>query len=77
MVVDDLFFVVHAAVTDLYGVTVEDFSKFVAFSEVFVYWSKKFLSDVSADVFAEWTFVPEDVVCLSVFSFGCLCRFVG
>ena len=40
MVVDDLFFVVHAAVTDLYGVTVEDFSKFVVFWEVFVYQSK-------------------------------------
>ena len=28
--------VVHTAVTDLYGVTVEDFSKFVAFWEVLV-----------------------------------------
>ena len=30
VVVDDLFSVVHAALTDFYGVTVENFSKFVA-----------------------------------------------
>ena len=29
MVVDDLFRVVHAAVTDLHGVAIEDFSKLV------------------------------------------------
>ena len=37
MVVDDLFGIVHAAVTDLDGVVVEDFPKFVVFREVFVY----------------------------------------
>ena len=37
MVVDDLFGIVHAAVTDLDGVAVEDFPKFVVFREVFVY----------------------------------------
>ena len=36
MVVDDLFSVVHAAVTDFYGVAVEDFSKFVAFRHPYV-----------------------------------------
>jgi len=37
MVVDYLFRVVHAAVTDLDGVSVEDFSGLVVFVEVFVY----------------------------------------
>ena len=37
MVVDDLFGVVHAAVTDLDCVAVEDFPKLVVFCEVFVY----------------------------------------
>ena len=37
VVVNNLLCVVNAAVTDLYGVTVEDFSKFVAFWEVLVY----------------------------------------
>ena len=37
MVVDDLFGIVHAAVTDLDGVAVKDFPMFVVFREVFVY----------------------------------------
>lgn len=37
MVVDYLFCVVHAAVTDLDGVSVEDFSELVVFREVLVY----------------------------------------
>ena len=37
MVVDCLFRVVHAAVTDLDGVSVEDFSQLVIFGKVFVY----------------------------------------
>jgi hypothetical protein len=37
MIVDDLFSVVHAAVTDLDGISVKDFSKFVVFWEVLVY----------------------------------------
>ena len=37
MVVDDLFRVVHAAVTDLDGVAIEDFSELVVFREVIVY----------------------------------------
>ena len=37
MVVDDLFGVVHAAVTDHDGVAIEDFSKLVVSREVIVY----------------------------------------
>ena len=37
MVVDDLFSVIPAAVTDLDCVTINDFSKFVVFREVLVY----------------------------------------
>ena len=37
MAVDDLFRVVHAAVTDLDGVTMEDFCKLVVSGEVIVY----------------------------------------
>ena len=37
VVVDDLFSVIHAAVTDLDCVTIKDFSKFVIFKEVLVY----------------------------------------
>ena len=37
MVVDDLFRVVHAAVTDLDGVSIEGFSKLVVSREVIVY----------------------------------------
>ena len=37
MVFDDLFRVVHAAVTDLDGVAIEDFSELVVSREVIVY----------------------------------------
>ena len=37
VVVDDLFSVIHAAVTDLDWITIKDFSKFVLFREVLVY----------------------------------------
>ena len=37
MVVDDLLSVVHAAVADLDGVSVEDFSEFVVFRETLVH----------------------------------------
>ena len=37
MIVDDLFRVVHAAVTDLDGIAAEAFSKLVISSEVIVY----------------------------------------
>ena len=36
MNVDDLFSVIHAAVADLDGIAIEDFSKLVVFREVFV-----------------------------------------
>ena len=45
MVVDDLFRgVVHAAVTGLDGVAIEDFSMLVVFREVIVYLSKESVS---------------------------------
>ena len=34
------------------------------------------MSDVGADVLAEWRVVPENVVSLSVFAFGCRSGFV-
>ena len=34
------------------------------------------MSDVVADVLAEWGVVPENVVSLSVFAFGCRSGFV-
>ena len=37
MAVDDLFGVIHAAVTDLNCVTIKDFSKFVVFRGMLVY----------------------------------------
>ena len=37
MVIDYLFGVVHAAVTDLDGVSVEDFSQLVIFGKLLVY----------------------------------------
>ena len=37
MVIDNLFRVVHAAITDLNGVSVEDFSELVIFGKVLVY----------------------------------------
>ena len=37
MVIDYLFCVVHAAITDLDGVSVEDFSELVIFGKVLVY----------------------------------------
>ena len=53
VVVDDLFSVIHAAVTDLDCVTIKDFSKFVIFKEVLVYLGKESVSHIGADVFAE------------------------
>ena len=54
MVVDDLFSVIHAAVTDLDCITIKDFPKFVVFREVLVYKGKESGSDIGADIFAEW-----------------------
>ena len=68
MVVNDLFSVIHSAVTDLHCVRIKDLSKFVVFQEVLVYKGKESVSDIGADVFSEWGVVPEDIVPLSVFS---------
>ena len=54
MVVDDVLDVIHAAVTDFNGVAVEDFSEFMIFVEVFVYKAEESVSDVGANIFAEW-----------------------
>ena len=70
MVVDYLFRVVHAAVTDLDGVSVEDFSELMIFGKVLVYLGEEFVSDVGTGVLAKRKVVPEDVVALSVFSFA-------
>ena len=37
MAVDNLFSVIHATVTDLDNIAIEDFSKFVVLREVFFY----------------------------------------
>ena len=76
MVVDYLLSVIHAAVTDLDGIAIEDFSKLVIFREVFVNLGEESVTDVSVDIFAEWRVVPEDVVMLSVFPYSSRCRFV-
>ena len=48
----------------------------MVFREVFVYQGEESVTDVSADIFAEWRVVPEDAVTLSVFPFSSHCRFV-
>ena len=59
-----------AAVTDLDGVSVEDFFELVIFGKV------KFVSDVSAGVLAKRKVVPEDVIALSVLPFACFGWFI-
>ena len=76
MVIDYLFRVVHAAVTDLDGVSVEDFSLLVIFGKVLVYLGEEFVSDAGTGVFAKGRVVLEDVVALSVFTFACFGWFV-
>ena len=76
MVVDHLLSVINAAVTDLDGIAIEDFSKLVIFREVFVNLGEESVTDISVDIFAEWRVVPEDVVTLSVFLFSSHCWFV-
>lgn len=61
-----MFCIVHAAETDLDGVSVEDFAKLMVFREVFVYQREEFMPDVSAGVLAERWVEPEDVVALTV-----------
>ena len=76
MVVDYLFRVVQAAVTDLDGFSVEDFSQLVIFGKVLVYLGEEFLSVVGAGVLAKRRVVPEDIIALSVFPFACFGWFV-
>ena len=72
--VDDLFSVIHTAVADFDCVTIKDFSNFVVFWEVLVYYGKESVSDIGAYIFAEWGVVPEYVVLLTVFLFvSCGC----
>ena len=54
MVVIYLFRVVHAALTDVDSIAVEDFSKLVVSREVIVYKGKESVSDVGTNIFAEW-----------------------
>ena len=53
MAVDYLFCAVHAAVTNLNGVSVEDSSEFVILRKVLVYQGVEFASDVGACVLAK------------------------
>ena len=76
MVVDYLLSVIHAAVTDLDGIAVEDFSGLVIFREVFVNYGEESVTNISVDIFAERRVVPGDVVTLSVFPFSSHCRFI-
>ena len=76
MVFNYLFCVVHAVVTDLDGVSVEDFSELVIFEKVLVYWGEEFVSDAGAGVLAKRRVVPEDDIALPVFPFACFGRFV-
>ena len=68
MVVDYLFRVVHAAVTDLDGVSVEDFSELVIFGKVLVYWGEEFVSNVGAGVLAKKEGCTRGCCCVVGFS---------
>ncbi|MCP4800935.1 MAG: hypothetical protein GY893_13415 [bacterium] len=70
MDVDDLFCVVHAAVTDLYVVAIEYFPEWVVLREVLIYQGEKSVTDVGADIFAVWWVVPKYVVSLSMSTVG-------
>ena len=71
MAVNDLLGVIHTTVANFDVIPVEDFSKCVIFGKVLIYQVEKFVSDISADVFAEGGVIPENVVTLSIsFSVG-------
>lgn len=76
MVVDDLFGIVHAAVTNFDRVSVENSAELMIFGEVFVNQREEFMSDVSAGVPGERRVVPEDVVALAVLATLCVRWFV-
>eukprot|EP00794_Sanderia_malayensis_P010611 gene10611-11736_t len=59
VVVDDLFGVVHATVTNFDGVPIEDFPKWVVYRKVFIYRGEEFVADVGADIFAAKAFLAK------------------
>ena len=69
VVVDGLFSVILATVADFDCVMIKDSCKFVVFQGGLVYYGKESVSDIGADIFAEWGVVSEYVVLLTVFSF--------
>ena len=58
------------AVADLNCAAVGNFSEFVVFMEMFVNEVEESVSDVGADVFAEWGVIPKYLAPFSVFSCG-------
>ena len=66
VVVNDVFCIVHAAVTNLDCVSIEDFAKLMVFRKVFVYQREEFMPDVSTGVLAERWVEPEDLVALTI-----------
>ena len=55
-------FCIHATVADLDAVAIKYFSELVVSREVLIYQGNEFMSDIGADVFAEWRVAPEYVV---------------
>ena len=53
VVVDNLLSVIHATVTDLDSVAVEDLSELVILREVFIYQGEESVTDISFDIFTE------------------------
>ena len=53
VVVDDLFSVIHTAVADFDCVIIKEFSNFVVFWEVLVYYGRESVSDIGAYIFPE------------------------
>ena len=76
MVVDGLFSVIHAAVTDFDCVRLKILFSLVVLQEVLVFYGKESVSDIGADIFAELGVIPEYVVLLTVFLFVSYGRFI-
>ena len=55
------FYIGHAAVTDFYRFSVEDFVKFAIGREICIYQLQKFLTDIRLYRFAEWRVEPDYV----------------
>ena len=75
MIVDYLFRVVHAAVTDVDIVLVEDFPELVVFGEVFCVRVRNLCPMLVLVLFSKKV-APHDVVRLSLFRFACFGWFV-